>query len=374
MAKENGSRHRHELYSGKAAVTSTQFLGVEPPKAAATPFDYSTLTDEVAKEMRDYASRIQRLQRASVLDVGRELIAAKELVEHGWFRGWVETACQIHIRTAERLMRATLLAQKNDKLSYLPPDGILALASRSAPMGVVNEIIGGIAAGERPKAARIKRQIAQAKQAEKRARESPQKAELQEGQDCEHSQIEAATLIAMLLAWDRFGEFMALLRNADLSIVTQALTNHHDRFAAISGTQGELVLVASPETSPEPEETSPPESLETPAEALAVLDVLTGKTATINCAGTTGQTGPETAVAGTMNDVSAEELISVWGSLKQNTRWYGRQWVSDGCPIARHPQENPAITQSLLRFRAAASKASDTELQRFLDITAPQAA
>jgi len=60
--------------------------------------------------------------------------------------------------------------------------------------------------------------------------------------------------------------------------------------------------------------------------------------------------------------------------LKQNTRWYGRQWVSDGCPIARHPQENPAITQSLLRFRAAASKASDTELQRFLDITAPQAA
>jgi len=125
-------------------VTSTQFLGVEPPKAAATPFDYSTLTDEVAKEMRDYASRIQRLQRASVLDVGRELIAAKELVEHGWFRGWVETACQIHIRTAERLMRATLLAQKNDKLSYLPPDGILALASRSAPMGSSTRSLEGL--------------------------------------------------------------------------------------------------------------------------------------------------------------------------------------------------------------------------------------
>lgn len=237
-------------------MTSTELYAAEPPQATPTPFNYSTLTAEVANEMRRYASSIQRFQRASVLDVGRELIAAKELVEHGFFRSWVEIACQLHIRTAERLMQAAMLVQKNDNLSYLPPDGLLALASRSTPTAVVSEIIGEIAAGERPNAARIKRRISLAKQAEKRAPElPPQERELEEVKDCEHSQIEAATdeLIAMLLAWDRFDEFMALLRNADLSIVTETLRNHDDRLVAISGTDSELVLVGSPE--PEPEET-----------------------------------------------------------------------------------------------------------------------
>ena len=80
-------------------------------------FDYSALGADVANEMRARASRIQSLQRASVLDVGRELIAAKKLVEHGFFRDWVETACQMHLRTAERIMQAALLVEKNDKLS-----------------------------------------------------------------------------------------------------------------------------------------------------------------------------------------------------------------------------------------------------------------
>ena len=232
-----------------------------------------------------------------------------------------------------------------------------------------------IAAGERPNAARIKRQIALAKQAEKCAPESPpQERELQEVQDREHSQSEAATdeLIAMLLDWDRFGEFMALLRNAVLSIVTQALRNHQDRLAAIGGTEGELVSVGSSATSPEPEEAETP--LETVAEAVAVLDVLTRETAKRTFAGAAGRADPESAVSGIINDVSAEELLSVWGSLKQNPQWYGRQWVAEGCPIAVHHQENPFITNRLSEFRAAASKASDTERQRFLDLTAPQAA
>ena len=80
--------------------------------------DYSLLGADVADEMSERARRICNIQRASVLDVGRELLAAKELVDHGWFRGWIESACQMHIRTAERLMQAALLVQKNDNLSY----------------------------------------------------------------------------------------------------------------------------------------------------------------------------------------------------------------------------------------------------------------
>src|SRR5882762_7724737 len=51
--------------------------------------------------------------------------------------------------------------RKKDKLSYLPPHGLLTLASRSAPEAVVNEIIGEISAGERPSAAQIKSRISQ---------------------------------------------------------------------------------------------------------------------------------------------------------------------------------------------------------------------
>jgi hypothetical protein len=84
------------------------------------------------------------------------------------------------IRNAEQAIQAALFVEKNDKLSYLPPHGLLTLASRSAPEAVVNEIIGEISAGERPSAAQIKRRISQAKQAEKRARESLQEGELEE--------------------------------------------------------------------------------------------------------------------------------------------------------------------------------------------------
>lgn len=330
-------------------MTTTEFLPVEPPRAAPPLIDYGTLDVDIANQMRDRATRIQRLQRASVLDVGRELIAAKGLVEHGFFRSWVETACQIHIRTAERLMQAALLAQKNDNLSYLPPDGLLALASRSAPTGVVNEIIGRIAVGERPSAARIKHQIAQAKQAEKRASQSPQQAELQDIEGCEHSLIEVAAheLIAMLLAWNQFDEFMALLRNADLSIVTRAPRNHYDKLAAIAGSDRELVLVGSSETSPEPEDT---EKLATLAEALAVPDVITGNTATRNCAGTTERVEPDTLFPRVMDDVSAEQLMSVWGPQKKTL---GGMDVSGWQMVVRapsNPRKTPPLPRACCRF------------------------
>jgi hypothetical protein len=147
----------------------------------------------------------------------------------------------MHIRTAERLMQAALFVQENDKLSYLPPDGLLTLASRLAPQDVVKEIIEEISGGERPSAAQIKRRIALAKKVEKRAREPLQGGEVREVQGREDNQIAAGTneLIAMLLAWERFDEFMALLRNADVSSVALTLKDRHDRLAFASITEGE---------------------------------------------------------------------------------------------------------------------------------------
>src|SRR5712675_1663410 len=100
-------------------MSSTEIVVPQsPPDDPPVPFDYSALAAEIADEMRAHASRIHDIQRASVLELGRELIAAKRRVEHGCFRAWVRIACQIHIRTAERAMQAAEILRENDKLSY----------------------------------------------------------------------------------------------------------------------------------------------------------------------------------------------------------------------------------------------------------------
>ncbi len=224
--------------------------------AVPTSFNYGVLAADLADKMRDRAGRVRDIQRGAVLDVGRELIGAKARVEHGCSVKWVGTACQMNIRTAERAMRAVELVEKNDKLSYLPPDGLLALSARSAPQDVVNEIVGEIAVGETPTAARIKRRISEAKKAEVRARracveaasptsEGEREQEAMSGGGptaSEASQAEQATttneLVEMLVGWDRIDEFMALLTKANLSSVERALMARHERLVTERGLDG----------------------------------------------------------------------------------------------------------------------------------------
>ena len=125
-------------------------------------FDYNQLAPDLALQMRGAADRVRQSVRASIIDVGRELLQVKERLEHGQFVAWVERECQLRIKTAERRMRAADVA-KNDKLSYLPPDGLLALSARSAPATAVDAIMERIDAGEQPTAVQIKREIAVAK-------------------------------------------------------------------------------------------------------------------------------------------------------------------------------------------------------------------
>jgi hypothetical protein len=408
---------------GSAAMTSTELLTIDPPNAASTPFDYSALAPYLAEDMRNRAGRIHNIQQASVLELGRELIAAKELVDHGFFRNWVKTACQMGIRNAERAMQAALFVEKNDKLSYLPPDGLLTLASRSAPEAVVNEIIGEISAGERPSAAQIKRRISQAKQAKKRA--SLREGDPREVQHCQHSQVEAATneLIAMLVDWDRFDEFTALLKKADLSSFVQALSDRPDRLASASVTEGELMVTCPQQRSAEaPGETPTDSTVEAAAEAIRVqspevvaeitshdgneasveasspvLPEAAGETVTDDCIEAPAEAASvavtegvaeisteyrveEAAEAASLGvrperpNVHAEELFAIWSPLKPNTRWYGREWMAAGCPSTGWHDGHHTMTENLQEFRAAALRVSPAERQRFLDITAPPAA
>jgi len=102
------------------------------PEPASGGFDYASVPGDIANQMRTAADRVQQLRRAAVVDIGRELIAIKNRIEHGHFIEWVEHECQIPIRTAQRAMQAAEMVERNEKLSYLPADGLLTLASRAA--------------------------------------------------------------------------------------------------------------------------------------------------------------------------------------------------------------------------------------------------
>jgi hypothetical protein len=126
----------------------------------ASRFDYTTLSADLAKDMRVAAARVQQLHRAAVIEVGRELIAIKDRLEHGQFVKWVTRECQMPIRGAQRAMHAAEMVTKNDNLSYLPTEALVALGGKSAPQSVKTQILAEIENGRRPTGAEIKQRLA----------------------------------------------------------------------------------------------------------------------------------------------------------------------------------------------------------------------
>lgn len=69
----------------------------------------SNVPAALSEELRSTAARVrERLGSvtANVIEVGRELIAVKNRVQHGQFIHWVETACGLSRRMAQLMMRA----------------------------------------------------------------------------------------------------------------------------------------------------------------------------------------------------------------------------------------------------------------------------
>jgi hypothetical protein len=224
--------HANQLGAGLTSDNSPVVAG----------FDYGVLDTATATEASAAATRIRGYVRSAVLDTGKDLLVIKEKMERGQFIAWVETECQINIRTAQRAMRAAQLVEKNDKLSYLPPDGLLALADRTAPEPSVAEIVRQIEAGEKPTAVEIKRRIGEAKQdanwAATLAKMSPRRrrggarreAETKsEGLEREHREAErsvatdAAVKILVERLGDQLDEFLKLVDTASWWNVNQAL-------------------------------------------------------------------------------------------------------------------------------------------------------
>jgi hypothetical protein len=115
-------------------------------KLAATQFDYNTVPASIRFDLQAQAKLIKKLiakTTADLIDLGRHLIAAKQHIGHGLFIPWVEGEIGISGRTAQRYMAIAQLAEaKNDSVSLLPPTILHRLAAPSAPLEVVDYVIG----------------------------------------------------------------------------------------------------------------------------------------------------------------------------------------------------------------------------------------
>lgn len=115
---------------------------------ARTPvstFTYASLPAATAEALRQQAERIRARVKATteaIIDIGRDLLAVKQQLEHGQFSEWVTAECGFTLRTAENYIRAAEFAEgKNEIVSLLAPATVYKLSAKSAPQEIVNDVL-----------------------------------------------------------------------------------------------------------------------------------------------------------------------------------------------------------------------------------------
>ena len=149
----------------------------QPPAA----FSYETLPIEQATALQQSAERIRSLgrqQTEAIVEIGRELISAKERLPHGEFTAWLDAEFGMSDRTALNYMHLANWGQdKPEIISVLPPTALYLLAAPSTPEPAKDEIVKRIRCGDIVRADDVKRvvcaakeKITEAKRAERRER------------------------------------------------------------------------------------------------------------------------------------------------------------------------------------------------------------
>jgi DUF3102 family protein len=127
--------------------------GIEKYNAeGACAFDYGSLSPEIAKALREKTDRIRQSVKhmnTSIVWIGRDLLAVKQMLEHGQFVHWVAKECGFGIRTAQNYKRAAeFLEGKSATVALLPPATLYRLSAKNVPPEVVDAVINRAAGGE----------------------------------------------------------------------------------------------------------------------------------------------------------------------------------------------------------------------------------
>ena len=135
----------------------------------AQRFDYSALPADVASAARATADRIKdRHQRqiAAIIETGRDLLAIKERLGHGWFLAWLQAEFAWAERTARNYMLAAQqFPDKSAIIADLPLNEVYLLAAPSTPPRVRDDVVSRLEAGERVKPVEIRALVRDAKEA-----------------------------------------------------------------------------------------------------------------------------------------------------------------------------------------------------------------
>lgn len=117
--------------------------------AGVAEFDYASLPTSVAKFLKGQATRIRQYAGKSIIQIGKDLAAAKHYLSHGQFVRWAEKEVGIPARTAQGYMRAAQWAAgKSATVAHLPPSLLYVLSASSTPEELVEDILRKAEVGE----------------------------------------------------------------------------------------------------------------------------------------------------------------------------------------------------------------------------------
>src|SRR5262245_18194435 len=142
-------------------VSDTTPAGVDHIAIETQATTTNPVLAEHAAEIRLLGKRVV----ADVIEIGRHLTEAKELVGHGNWLAWLDREFGWTDKTAERFMSVHALAGKFDNLSNLdvPVSGLYLLAEPSTPEQARDEIIERVKTGEALTQSQIKETIEEAR-------------------------------------------------------------------------------------------------------------------------------------------------------------------------------------------------------------------
>jgi Protein of unknown function (DUF3102) len=124
-------------------------------------FDYSSVPSSVATFLRTQADRINQTSSKSLLQIGKDLIAAKRYLAHGAFIAWVEYEAGMSARTAQAYMHvANWAARKNSAVTRLAPSILYIISARSVPEEFIEKLLQRMESGEKITARDVRQEIA----------------------------------------------------------------------------------------------------------------------------------------------------------------------------------------------------------------------
>ncbi|PWT92968.1 MAG: hypothetical protein C5B54_02615 [Acidobacteria bacterium] len=136
-----------------------------------TQFDYESVPSSVANFLKGQATRIRHYAGKSIIQIGRDLAAAKRYLSHGQFLRWIESEVGIPARTAQAYMQAAQWAAgKCANVALLPLSVLYVLSAKNTPKDFADQVFKRVEAGERLALPAVRAELAALREAAQRDR------------------------------------------------------------------------------------------------------------------------------------------------------------------------------------------------------------